>query len=115
MGDDREQVRSVVEAYVAALERDDGAGACAQLTPAAREELESSSGMQCREVVTRLDQQPGAIAAIDIAAVNAQVDLAGGDTAFLARESEGWRIAAAGCRPEQGKPADRPYACEVQA
>ena len=35
--------------------------------------------------------------------------------AVTALELSGWKIGAVGCRPEEGKPRDRPLDCEVEA
>jgi hypothetical protein len=43
------------------------------------------------------------------------VDLAGGESAFLAPEQGTWKLSAVGCAPEAGKPHDRPFECEVEA
>ena len=43
---------------------------------------------------------------------DAAVELLRGDTVFLQDTAEGWRIDAAGCRPQaHGKPAD----CELES
>ncbi len=46
---------------------------------------------------------------------NAKVDLSGGESAFLSREDDGWKLSAIACKPEKGKPADRPFECEVES
>jgi hypothetical protein len=43
------------------------------------------------------------------------VTLSSGETAFLDQGHEGWRLSAIGCEPENGKPADRPYDCELES
>jgi hypothetical protein len=47
--------------------------------------------------------------------LNAMVELSSGETAFLDQGEEGWRLSAIGCKPEGGKPADRPYDCELES
>ncbi|HEY8582208.1 MAG TPA: hypothetical protein VIL49_04650 [Capillimicrobium sp.] len=113
--DDRAQAADVVGAFYAALEAGDGARACAQLSAPAVEALESQAGAPCAEAVTALDVRPGALGATEVYVTNAKVDASSGESTFLSREADGWRISAAGCAPEDGKPADRPFACEVEA
>jgi hypothetical protein len=43
------------------------------------------------------------------------VDLTSGQSMFLSRTELGWRLSAVGCEPQAGKPADRPYDCELEA
>jgi len=114
-GDDRSAARTVTERFYAAVRAQDGAGACALLSKSALEELETQSGQSCEDVITRLRYEGGAIAAVGVFAVNAKVDLVSGESAFLSREPDGWRLSAVGCKPEEGKPADRPFECEIAA
>ena len=46
---------------------------------------------------------------------NAKADLSGGESAFLSREPDGWRLTAIGCKAETRKPRDRPFDCELEA
>jgi hypothetical protein len=46
---------------------------------------------------------------------SAKVDLTHGESAFLNRTSAGWKLVAVGCKPQAGKPADQPFACELEA
>jgi hypothetical protein len=113
--DDRAQAGDVVRAFLRAADAGRGAQACAMLSAATIEQLESQEQKPCAEAVTTLDVRGGAVAATEVFITNAKVDLASGESAFLSRERDGWRISALGCRPEDGKPADRPFECEVQA
>lgn len=115
VGDDRDRVRDVVIAFHAALDADRPGDACAQLSPDTVEALERQEQAPCDEAIGALDVDGGAIAATEVYIVNAKVDLDSGESAFLSREAAGWRISALGCRPADGKPADRPFACEVEA
>lgn len=114
-GDDRAQVDAVVDGFYAALEAGDGARACALLSGPAADALAQQEGKPCPRAVIGLDVQPGAIASTEIYIVNAKVDADSGETTFLSRERDGWRISAVACAPADGKPADRPYECEVEA
>jgi hypothetical protein len=52
---------------------------------------------------------------VEVYVTNAKADLESGESAYLLQTQDGWRISAVGCTPEGGKPADRPYDCELQA
>ena len=52
---------------------------------------------------------PGAVQRVEVWGDTAQVHLAG-DTVFLLRFPDGWRVSAAGCTPR----GDAPYRCEVR-
>ena len=110
---DRTTVRAVAGSFFAALESGDGARACEQLSPDTRAELESQEQSSCREAVTGLGLQGGAVVSANVYLLNAKVDLSSGESAFLDQGQEGWRISAVGCTPT-GKPADRPYDCELE-
>jgi hypothetical protein len=114
-GDDRDQARAVVERFDDAVRSGRGEEACAQLSAAAVEQLESQAGERCPAAIAELDYAGGAIVGVEVYVTNAKVDQRGGDSTFLGREPAGWRITAVACRPEDGKPRDRPFACEVEA
>ena len=111
---ERDDAAAVVERFYAAVEKDDGAGACAALATATRLSLESQSGLPCREVVTQLDLAGGDVARTEIAVTAAKVDLTSDEAAFLSRGPEGWRVSAVGCKPPV-RLDDDPYTCEAEA
>lgn len=113
--DDREQARAVVERFAAAVADGRGGDACAQLSRAAAEQLAGQAGSPCERAVTDLDVASGPVVAAEVFITNAKVDQRGGQSAFLTREREGWRLSAVGCRVEAGKPRDGPLSCEVEA
>ena len=113
--DDRSEVRAVAERFFAAVTAGDGAAACAELSADTRSQLESQEGGDCRETVTGLTLEGGELAREQVYMTSAKVDLASGQSAFLSRTEQGWRLSAVGCEPEGGKPADRPYDCELEA
>ncbi len=43
----------------------------------------------------------------------ARVELRSGDVAFLDETEEGWKVSAAGCRPQPGE--ERSYDCELES
>ena len=112
--DDRDRARAAVERLYGALEADDGAGACAQLSTSAREELESQEQSPCEEAVMGLDVATTGARTEDVEVfmTSAAVHLANGETAFLDETPQGWRVSALGC---SGQSSDTPADCEVQA
>jgi len=113
-GDDVNQSRQVVQRFYDAVRHHRGAVACAQLSQDTVKELESQTRRSCPGVITRLQYDGGAIVAAHVFATSAKVDLRSGESAFLDREPEGWRISAAGCKPQEGKPHDRPFDCQAE-
>jgi hypothetical protein len=113
--DDRNQIRSVTERFNRALEDEDGSAACGQLSGPTVTELRSQEKKPCAEAILGLGLKPAGTARVQVFVTSAKVDLESGDSAFLDRSAEGWRLSAVACRPEEGKPADRPYDCELQA
>ncbi len=110
--DDRRAVRAVTEQFLRAVDAQDGARACAQLTDAAVEALEHDERTSCAEAASELDVSASATTRAQVYGISAKVDLADGHSAFLELTRRGWRVTAAGCRPQ---PADQPYMCEVDA
>lgn len=105
------EVRDAVEEFEAALAADDGATACRLLADATVAELESSAKAACDQaVLEEVDPSP-AKPVVEVYGDAAQARV-GGDTAFLARYPDGWRILAVGCTPP--KDPDLPYDCDVQ-
>jgi N-methylhydantoinase A/oxoprolinase/acetone carboxylase beta subunit len=113
--DDRAAARETTERFYAAVADDDGAAACDELSEDTVKELESQSGQSCADAVTDLDFAGGSVVMVEVYAVNAKADLSGGESAFLSPESGSWKLSAIACKPEEGKPRDRPLDCEVQA
>lgn len=106
-----EAAGAVAERLMAAVAGADGGAACRLLAPAARTELEDSSGQPCAVAV--LEEDFGAGTSADRVAVfdtMAQVRFAD-DTVFLSRFDGQWLVIAAACRPRAG----RPYDCDIAA
>jgi hypothetical protein len=112
-GSDRSTARVVTDRFFAAVAAGDGEEACAQLSPDTRSQVESEEGKPCRDAITGLGLDGGSVARVDVYLINAIVELSDGETAFLDKGQEGWRLSALGCK-DRGKPADRPYDCEVE-
>jgi len=109
---DRRIVRSVATDFYAAVDQHDGARACSVLSADTRKALEEQESKSCAEAVEDLDLTGGSVGKVSVYSTNAAVELRGGDTVFLQDTKEGWRIAAAGCRPSaHEEPAD----CDLEA
>jgi hypothetical protein len=109
-GSQDETVRDLARHFHDAIAAGEGAAACDVLTPATREELEASTGKDCRQAV--LEEQLSAVTGngeVSVFGNMAQVDYAA-DTLFLARMPDGWTILAAGCAPR----ATGPYDCTLK-
>ena len=101
--DDEAQARNAVIRFYHAIEERRGGEACAQLSEATVSQLES------------LQLHGGAVAGTQVFVTNAKVVVDSGESAFLSRERSGWKLNAIGCKPEEGKPRDRPLDCVVEA
>jgi hypothetical protein len=110
----REKVQVVADRFFAAYQSGDGDQACAQLSPETRSELESQEQSECRDSVTELDLQSGAVVRVDVFVTNAVVELSSGERAFLDDGETGWRLSAVGCSGEGSESADRPQDCELE-
>jgi hypothetical protein len=110
VGERGDAAASVAMRMVAAVEAEDGAGACAVLAPNTVSELEESAGKPCAEAILDEDlPAPGAVTGSDVYGQWAQVRFTS-DTVFLGVFPGGWRVVAAGCSPRQ----ERPYGCALQ-
>jgi hypothetical protein len=100
-------VEAVAGRFAGAVAQHDSAAACALLTDDARRDTETF-GRSCAAQLAGLPD-PGGVQQVEVWSDAAQVRLAG-DTVFLLRFPDGWRVSAAGCVVEE----DAPYRCEVQ-
>lgn len=101
---------AAAQSFQAAVQRGDGAAACALLSPGAASALESSTGDRCDKVILALGLKGGAVDSVAVWGSAAQARTAGG-VLFLDEFASGWRVRAAGCTPVP----DKPYDCEVEA
>ncbi|HEY7620287.1 MAG TPA: hypothetical protein VH834_10970 [Solirubrobacteraceae bacterium] len=106
----RTTVTNVAEGFYAAVAQHDGARACALLSPDTRKALEQQESAPCARAVVHLDLSGSRAHIVRVYTTDAAVELIRGDTVFLQETTRGWRVDAAGCRPQaRGEPAD----CEV--
>jgi hypothetical protein len=113
--EDRDESRATVERFYEAIREDDAEVACEQLGESLREQVESQAQQSCEAVITRFAFEGDEVARVEVYITNAKVDLRNGESAFLSREDDGWKLSAIDCRPEKGKPADRPFECEAES
>jgi hypothetical protein len=102
-------VRRATTAFFAAVSAHHDDRACADLAPQAAQGL-ATSDSGCAEQIGKLKLTGGAIRAVRVWGERAQVVLSG-DTVFLTRVRQGWKVTAAGCRRQ----AKGPYDCDVEA
>ncbi|MEO3789058.1 hypothetical protein ABGB14_02535 [Nonomuraea sp. B10E15] len=97
------------ERFHAAIAGRQEASACSMLARRTAEKL-PGPGQTCADALREVRLGPGGRpTAVSVWGEEAQVRLTG-DTVFLHRFSDGWRVRAAGCRPVR----DLPYECEVE-
>ena len=97
---------------VAALFEDSSGDAetrCGLLMPRTLEQLEEESEASCTEAIQDLPLQGGEVSRVEVWGGDALVEV-GGDTLFLTKAADGWRVAAAVCSPQP----EGPYDCEVE-
>jgi hypothetical protein len=100
-------VRRTATDWLTAAGAGDAGRLCALMTPAAAQSV-TSGKETCEQAVGDLDLPGGSTGEIELWSDEAQVR-AGTETLFLVRLATGWRVNAAGCRPQ----TDRPYDCDV--
>jgi hypothetical protein len=105
------EVRASVDRFEKALQSQDGAAACKELSTETRSSLESDEKKPCDEAIGETDLKP--VSGVDDVSVWITGGLVrlNGDTLFMDETAEGWKISAAGCK-SQG--SDKPYDCEVE-
>lgn len=91
----------------------DPAAACALLAPATVEELEDSSDSSCQKALpTEEIPADSKMLGAEVDGHQAQVRFEG-QTVFLTRFDEGWKVVAAGCT-RHGSDEAQPYSCLVK-
>jgi hypothetical protein len=104
---DRQIVRDVAVQFYAAADHHDGSRACALLSSETRKKLEEQESESCDKAIDKVDLNGGPVSKVSVYSTEAAVELRGGDTVFIEDTKDGWRIAAAGCRPTgHAQPAD---------
>ena len=112
-GGEDERAARVAEQFYSAVAEKDGSTACAQLSESTLTELEKDEMSPCRRAVTELELSGAAVERSTVYVTSALVELRGGDRVFLDRTPEGWKVSAAGCKPEGGE--EQPDDCEIES
>jgi hypothetical protein len=111
-GERADDAAAVSERFHAALEADDGAAACDELSEETASKLEQQEKKPCEEAILELElPKGGSVAGTRVHITNAVTTLAEGDSDFLDEGPDGWKISAAGCMPTL---PDQPYDCELE-
>ena len=110
-GTQEHEAASVAQRFLVAAGEQEGDEACSLLAPAARSELEQSSGQACEVAILEEDlgAADGAPPTVEVFDTMAQARFEG-DTVFLSRFDGEWLVVAAACTPVSG----RPYDCSIQ-
>lgn len=98
--------------FYAAVAASDGARACADLAPEARASVERQEGAPCAQAIVKQDL-PSVAGRGEVRAYGSAAQVVHrGETVFLSRFADGWRITAAGCPPAPDR--DRPHVCVIE-
>ncbi len=109
-GTQEHEAASVAQRFLAAAQQQEGEEACSLLAPAARSELEQSSGQSCDAAILEEDLgAEGAPSTVEVFDTMAQARFES-ETVFLSRFDGEWLVVAAACTPVPG----RPYDCSIQ-
>jgi hypothetical protein len=111
-GERADDAAAVTQRFHAALETDDGAAACDELSEETASKLEQQEKKPCEEAILELElPKGGRVAGTRVEITDAVTTLAEGDSDFLDEGPNGWKISAAGCVPTL---PDQPYECELE-
>jgi hypothetical protein len=102
---EQRQVEQVASAFAAASP----SVRCQMLAPATVAAVEAQWGQPCAQATAKLSLPEGAVQSSTVWGDQAQVHLVG-DTLFLTRTGNGWKVTAAGCRAS----GDAPYTCRME-
>ncbi|MEU6410477.1 hypothetical protein [Microbispora sp. NPDC046933] len=101
---DDASVAATAQRFLSAAGQGRGGQACLLLTPEAARSLDD-----CEKQIVSVGLRTGAVRGVEVWGDEARVRV-DGDTLFLHRFPDGWRVRAAGCEPRP----DQPYECEVE-
>src|SRR3954447_24970251 len=103
--------RGSVQRFFAALSRHDGQAACHELAEETASAVADDEKKPCGEAVLSLGVPTAPITKVSVYMDSAQAKLQGGGAVFLDETPRGWKVSAAGCKPQSGKP----YDCDLES
>jgi hypothetical protein len=74
-------------------------------------EVEKSEKKPCEKGILSEQVSSAPVTGVKVYMRSAQAKLSGGEAVFLDQTPQGWKISAAGCKPQPG----RPYQCELES
>jgi len=95
--------------FVTAVDQHDGKKACEALTDNAKSSASGATDTPCEKAVLNVKEDATSIHAVQVWGDSAQVKI-GTDVLFLRRLHAGWRVNAAGCKPQP----HAAYQCDVE-
>ncbi|MFN2517433.1 MAG: hypothetical protein ABR604_00100 [Jatrophihabitantaceae bacterium] len=108
-GGQREAVSAEAARFVTAVDQHDGMAACDTLTDSAQSSASGATDTPCEKAVLNVKEDGTTIHGVQVWGDSAQVRI-GSDVIFLRRLDTGWRVNAAGCKPQ----AHAAYQCDVE-
>jgi hypothetical protein len=103
--------RGSVQRFFAALSRHDGEAACHELSEETASAVAEDEKKPCGDAVLSLGLPTAPITKVSVYIDSAQAKLQGGGAVFLDETPTGWKVSAAGCKPQPGKP----YDCDLES
>src|SRR3954452_16529657 len=94
--------RGSVQRFFAALSRHDGEAACHELAEEAASAVAEDEKKPCGEAVLSLGLPTATIKQMSVLVDSAQAKLQGGGAVFMDETPKGWKVSAAGCKPQPG-------------
>ena len=107
--------RAVTSRFFSDIAHQDGAGACAQLSPDTIKSVEQTEKATCGKAIESAGVTPSRIVHVAVYVTNAKVDLANRASVYLEQTATGWKLSALGCRTTDGDPKVHPLSCAVQS
>jgi hypothetical protein len=109
-GDER-AARTAADTFFLALKRHNGEGACRQLAEGTVKKLVEQEQMPCAQGIFSLTLQGASAGSVRVYITSARATVAGGDRLYLDKGPNGWKISAAGCKPQ---PHNQPDDCDLE-
>ena len=105
-----DDARGSAQRFFSALTRHDGEAACHELAEETATAVADEEKKPCGEAVLSLGLPTAPVRHLEVYLGSAQAKLQGGGAVFLDETAKGWKVSAAGCEPQSGKP----YDCDLE-